>query len=69
MIKNDLLIEKFKVQKRLSVDSIDIHDYFRKTHESVKLLCQKYGISFNYQKLPNKLSYQSEKKVVGFKMQ
>jgi len=36
MIKNDILQEKYRVQKQLAEAAKDIHDYFSKTHKSAQ---------------------------------
>ena len=54
MILNEVLIEKYKVQKKLSENSTDMHDYFEKTHKTAEYLSQKYGVVLRYQSLPNK---------------
>ncbi len=54
MMINEILIEKYRVQKKLSASSTDMHDYFKKTHESAERLNKKYGMPFKYQRLPNK---------------
>ena len=52
MILNEILIEKYRVQKQLSANSQDIHDYFKKMHASAQSVSQKYGIPLNYRAIP-----------------
>ena len=54
MITNEILKEKYRVQRRLSASCEDIRDYFRKSHESAFALAQKSGIKLKYRRLPNK---------------
>ncbi len=55
MILNEVLIKKYKTQKKISESSTDMHDYFEKTHKAAKKLSQKYGIALRYQRLPTEL--------------
>ena len=48
MIINDLLKEKYKIQQKLSESSKDIHEYFKKSHESTVEFMNKYGVSLKY---------------------
>jgi hypothetical protein len=61
MIINEILIEKYRVQKKLSENSNDMHDYFKKAHESAEQLNKRYGMPFRYQRLPNKASHRTSR--------
>ena len=63
MIINDLLVEKYRVQKALDKETNhDISKYVEETHARVKKLSKKYNLNFKYgmpssvqnQDLPNK---------------
>ncbi len=54
MITNEILNEKYRVQRRLSASCKNIHDYFEKSHKSASSLLQKRGIQLKYTRLPNK---------------
>lgn len=46
MYTNEILEEKDRVQKKLSEEAKDIHDYFMRAEEAVKQIEVKYGIQF-----------------------
>ena len=52
MITNEILQEKYRVQKKLSEGCTDIHDYFDKAHQAAELLSQQYGIKLKYEGFP-----------------
>jgi hypothetical protein len=54
MILYEALSEKYRVQKRLSKSAPNIHEYFKRSHDSaVRTLADK-GSSPNYKPLPKK---------------
>ena len=53
MILNEILKEKYRVQKRLSDSCKNIHEYFVKSHESAQAVAPKHGVVLKYKKLPN----------------
>lgn len=46
MYTNELLEEKYRVQKKLSEEAKDVHDYLMRAEEAVKQIEEKYGIQF-----------------------
>lgn len=54
MILNEILKEKYRVQKRLSDSCKNIHEYFVKSHESAQAVAQKHGVVLKYKKMPDK---------------
>ena len=43
MMTNEILEEKQRVQRQLSKNAKNIHDYFLKAHQAAKDLTHKYG--------------------------
>ena len=60
MIIDDILKEKYKIQKKLSESALDIHDYFNKSHDATVKIAKEYGIKLKYGKLPTKLAIQND---------
>lgn len=52
---NEVLVEKYKTQKRLAERSENMHDYFEKAKAASRELSKKYSFDLNYQKFPNKV--------------
>lgn len=48
MITNDILKEKYRVQRQLSSAAKNVHDYFVKTHESAQQIMDGIGVSLKY---------------------
>jgi len=65
MITNEILNEKYRVQRRLSASCKNIHDYFEKSHKSAVSLLQRRGIQLKYTRLPNKTGPVSHCTAVG----
>lgn len=53
MIESELLLEKYRVQKRLSVASNTIEDYLAKTRLAADKVAQSYGFSLHYVQIPD----------------
>ncbi len=53
MIESELLLEKYRVQRKLSTESNSIREYLTKTHLSAKKVAQTYGFSLHYVQIPN----------------
>ena len=45
MITNDILQEKYRIQKQLAEAAKDVHDYFARTHESAKRIMNSIEIT------------------------
>ncbi len=48
MIKNEILSEKYRVQRRLSASCKNVQDYFKKSHDSVLALFQERGVELKF---------------------
>ncbi len=54
MITNEILKEKYKVQKQLAEAAKDIHDYFTRTHKSAQQILNSTGVTTQQDKHANK---------------
>jgi len=48
MITNDILQEKYRVQRQLANTAKNVHDYFVRTHESAQEIMDGVGASLKY---------------------
>ncbi|MCB2261869.1 MAG: hypothetical protein LGR52_02855 [Candidatus Thiosymbion ectosymbiont of Robbea hypermnestra] len=53
MIESDLLLEKYRVQKKLSAESDTIREYLAKTRLAAEKVAQSYGFSLRYVQISN----------------
>ena len=54
MIINEILKEKYRVQKKLSHQCRTMHEYFDKSREGAKAIEKEFGIQLNYKKCPTR---------------
>ena len=54
MIHSELLDEKYRVQKKLSVESKSVKEYLKNSHQAAKAIAKKHGFSIKYAEIPNK---------------
>ncbi|EDN71105.1 hypothetical protein BGP_4044 [Beggiatoa sp. PS] len=48
MIESELLLEKYRVQRKLSAESRSIREYLAKTRITANKVAQTYGFSLHY---------------------
>jgi len=48
MMTNDILQEKYRVQKQLATAAKNVHDYFARTHESAEKIMDGIGANLRY---------------------
>jgi len=53
MIESELLLEKYRVQRKLSAESKSIREYLAKTRIAANKVAKKYGFSPHYAEMPN----------------
>jgi len=53
MIESELLLEKYRVQRKLSAESSSIREYLAKTRITANKVAQTYGFSLHYAQIPN----------------
>ncbi len=54
MIINEILKEKYRVQKKLSHQCRTMHEYFDKSRERAKAIEKEFGIQLKYKKCPTR---------------
>ncbi len=54
MIESELLKEKYRVQKKLSEESLSIKDYLKRSHSAAKIIAESRGFTLRYIEMPNK---------------
>lgn len=55
MYTNEILEEKFRVQKRLSDGANDVDDYIKKSNDAGKQIMEQYGFTYDTDESINKL--------------
>jgi hypothetical protein len=65
MIDSELLLEKYRVQRKLSAESNSIREYLAKTRLTARKIAKTYGFSLHYVEMPN-LALQSDRPPSGF---
>ena len=53
MIESELLLEKYRVQRKLSLESSSIREYLAKTRLTANKVAKTYGFSLHYAQIPN----------------
>lgn len=53
MIDSELLLEKYRVQRKLSAESNSIREYLAKTRLAARKVAQTHGFSLHYAQIPN----------------
>lgn len=53
MIESELLLEKYRVQRKLSAESESIRAYLAKTRLAAKKVAKTYGFSLRYAHMPH----------------
>jgi hypothetical protein len=53
MIESELLLEKYRVQRKLSAESESIREYLAKTRLAAKKVTKTYGFPLHYAHMPH----------------
>ena len=54
MIQSELLKEKCRIQKKLSGESVSVHEYLKRSHLAAKAVASSYGFSLQYVQISDK---------------